>query len=129
MAHSLMQLRLDMPAPTVYRGLSMFDKSKKRVEGVTPHVAAFHPPTQLFFVTTSRRTPFVSHTPPAEDAIEDPHASFSYKLAEEAARAQKGEPRFALRGVAADGLATACEHKFKPLEHVLCAAAVRCRQL
>lgn len=120
-----MQLRLSMASPTLYKGLPMFDKSKKRSEGITPHAAAFHPPTQLFFVSTSRRTPFISHMPPPDDALEDPHAAFAYKLAEEVARAQKGEARFQIRGVAVDSLATVCEHKFKPLEHVLCVESVR----
>ena len=104
----------------------MFDKSKKRTEGVTPHSATFHPPSQLFFITASRRAPFVSHMKPPDDAVEDPHAAFSYKLAEEVARGQRGETRFQLRGVEAGSLVTVCEHRFKPLEHALCVESVRC---
>jgi hypothetical protein len=114
-----------MPSPTVYKGLPMFDKSKKRTEGITPHAAAYHPPSHLFLVATSRRTPFVSHLPTPEDTAEDPHAAFSYRLAQEAARAHKGEMRCQLRAVAADTLATECEHKFQPLEHLLCVESAR----
>jgi hypothetical protein len=120
-----MQLRLNMVSPTHYRGIAIYDKAKNRTEGVTPHAITYHAPSRLFFVTTSRRAIFVPHMSPPEDTVEDAHAAFAYKLAEEVARVQKGEPRFQIRGVFAAGLSTACEHKFKPLEHVLCLESVR----
>lgn len=114
-----MQLRLNMPAPVRYKGISISDKDRKKHEGVTPHKATWHAPSQLFFVATSRRMPFMHHLPPVEDAQEDPHAAFAYKLAEEVARAQRGEVRYQIRGVSRDTLATVCEVKMKPLETIL----------
>ena len=121
----LLQLRLTMVSPTLYKGLAIFDKAKSRPEGVTPHAATYHAPSRLFFVSTSRRSIFMPHLPPPEDVAEDAHAAFAYRLAEAVARAHKGEPRFQLRGLSPDGLAAECEHKFKPLEHVLCLDTVR----
>jgi hypothetical protein len=119
------QVRLNMVAPTHYKGIAIFDKTKNRTEGVTPHAVTYHAPSRLFFVATSRRAIFVPHMAPPEDAVEDAHAAFAYKLAEEVARTQKGEVRFQLRGVTSAGLQIACEHKFNPLEHVLCLESVR----
>eukprot|EP00892_Ulva_mutabilis_P007723 jgi/Ulvmu1/5322/UM022_0116.1 len=118
-------LRLNMPAPARYKGISISDKDRKKHEGVTPHKAAWHGPSQLFFVATSRRMPFMHHLPPAEDAQEDPHAAFAYKLAEEVARAQRGEVRYQIRGVTRDTLATACEVRMKPLETILSLETVK----
>lgn len=120
-----MQLRLSMPVPVRYKGISISDKDRKKHEGVTPHKAAWHGPSGLFFVATSRRMPFLHHLPPAEDAQEDPHAAFAYKLAEEVARANRGEVRYQLRGVTRDALATVCEFKMKPLETILSLETVR----
>jgi len=119
------QLRLGMPSPVRYKGLSISDKDRKKHEGVTPHRAAWHAPSGLFFVATSRRMPFLQHMPPAEDAQEDPHAAFAYKLAEEVARAHRGEVRYQIRGVTRDSLATVCEVKLKPLETILSLETVR----
>lgn len=119
MRRAVVQLRLNMPAPVRYKGISISDKDRKKHEGVTPHKATWHAPSQLFFVATSRRMPFMHHLPPVEDAQEDPHAAFAYKLAEEVARAQRGEVRYQIRGVSRDTLATVCEVKMKPLETIL----------
>lgn len=120
-----LQLRLNMPSPVRYKGISISDKDRKKHEGVTPHKVTWHGPSQLFFVATSRRMPFMHHLPPAEDALEDPHAAFAYKLAEEVARTQRGEIRYQIRGVTRDTLATACEVRMKPLETILSLETVR----
>lgn len=120
-----MQVRLHMPSPTQYKGLTISDKDKKRHEGITPHKVTWHANSKLFFVATSRRMPFVAHLAPEPGAEEDAHAAFAYKLSETVARMQSGEVRYQIRGVTADTLTTACDAKLKPLETILCLESVR----
>lgn len=125
-----LQVRLAMPCPTVYKGLSFTDKkNRKRQEGVTPHAVTYFPETDHCFVVTSRRMPYNAHLKPPEEIAEDPHAACAYRLADAAARKRAGELRWHLRAVAPHTLALVAEYKFKPLEHVLCAKTARCLQL